>query len=155
PAVLDATRNILEALARETATGSALLVTSPWQEDGMVYNAAILLASGRIAAVRYKHELPNYGVFDEKRVFAPGPLPDVVDFGGMKLGVMVCEDMWFPTVGNHLAAREADLLIVPNGSPFERGKFVKRVELAAARALETRLPLIYVNQIGGQDELVF
>jgi NAD+ synthase len=155
PAVIEATRDAVEALARETAIGPALLVTSPWQENGLVYNAAILLDEGRVQAVRYKHELPNYGVFDEKRVFAPGPLPDVTPCRGVPLGVMVCEDMWYPAVGRHLAERGAELLIVPNGSPFERGKFHRRLELAAARAAETGLPLIYVNQVGGQDELVF
>ena len=80
----------------------------------------MLLDDGRVAAVRYKHELPNYGVFDEKRVFAAGPLPDAVDFRGVRLGVMICEDMWYPTVAAHLAEQGAELLIVPNGSPFER-----------------------------------
>src|SRR2546427_3344195 len=155
PAVIEATRSVVEALAPESATGPALLITSPWQENGVVHNAAILLDEGRIQAVRYKHELPNYGVFDEKRVFAPGPLPDVTVCRGVPLGVMVCEDMWYPSVGRHLAERGAELLIVPNGSPFERGKFHRRLELAAARAGETSLPLIYVNQVGGQDELVF
>jgi NAD+ synthase len=155
PAVIEAARGAVEALARETVQGPGLLVTSPWHDDGAVYNAALLLDEGRVAAVRYKHDLPNYGVFDEKRVFAAGPLPDVVNFRGVRLGVMVCEDMWYPAVARHLADRGAELLIVPNGSPFERDKFHKRVDLAAARTAETGLPLIYVNQFGGQDELVF
>jgi NAD+ synthase len=155
PAVIDRTREAVESLARDTARGPALLVTAPWADRGTVYNAAVLLMDGRVAAMRYKHDLPNYGVFDEKRVFASGPLPGVTEFRGVRLGVMVCEDMWYPTVARHLAASAAELLIVPNGSPFERGKFGKRLELAAARAAETGLPLIYVNQIGGQDELVF
>ena len=119
------------------------------------YNAALLLAGGRIVAIRYKHELPNYGVFDEKRVFAAGPLPAPVDFRGMRLGVLICEDMWFPTVAAHLAKQGAEILIVPNGSPFERGKVGQRVALASERVRETGLPLVYVNQVGGQDELVF
>jgi len=155
PVVVETARRVVETLATETASGPSLLVTAPWPENGAVYNAAILLDEGRLAAVRYKHELPNYGVFDEKRVFAAGPLPDVTVFRGVPLGVMVCEDMWYPAVGRHLAERGAQLLIVPNGSPFERDKFHKRVALAAARASETDLPLIYVNQVGGQDELVF
>jgi NAD+ synthase len=155
PAAVESARKCVEALARDTSAGSALLVTAPWQENGAVYNAAILLDGGRIAAIRYKHELPNYGVFDEKRVFTAGPLPEVVEFRGARLGIMVCEDMWFASVANHLAGQGADLLIVPNGSPFERGKFSRRLELAATRALETDRPLIYVNQVGGQDELVF
>jgi len=155
PAVLSATRAGIETLARETASGPALLVTSPWQSAGMTYNAGLLLADGRIPAIRYKHELPNYGVFDEKRVFVPGPLPDIVEFRGARLGVMICEDMWFPAVARHLHNQGAGLLIVPNGSPFERGKFGQRAALAARRATETGLPLMYVNQVGGQDELVF
>ena len=155
PAVLEATEAAVETLARETASGPALLVTSPWRAGGKIYNAAILLDEGGIAAIRFKHELPNYGVFDEKRVFAAGPLPEVTTFRGMRLGVMVCEDMWYSAVGTHLARQGAELLIVPNGSPFERGKFSQRMELATARTSETGLPLVYVNQIGGQDELVF
>jgi NAD+ synthase len=155
PAVLAATRRAVEDLAADTASGAAVLVTTPWEEKGAIYNAAVLLADGKIVAVRYKHELPNYGVFDEKRVFAAGPLPEPVDFRGARLGVMICEDMWYPAVARHLAERGAELLIVPNGSPFERAKLHQRVALAAERVRETGLPLIYVNQVGGQDELVF
>ena len=155
PAVLDAARKAVEALAADTAVGSAMLVTAPWLDGGAVYNAALLLADGRIAAIRFKHDLPNYGVFDEKRVFAVGPLPEPVDFRGTRLGVLICEDMWSPAVTAHLAARGAEILIVPNGSPFERGKIGQRVALATERVRETGLPLVYINQVGGQDELVF
>ena len=155
PAVLDATRKAVEALASDTAAGSAMLVTAPWREGGAVYNAALLLADGRIAATRFKHDLPNYGVFDEKRVFAAGPLPEPVDFRGTRLGVLICEDMWSPAVTAHLAKQGAEILIVPNGSPFERGKLGQRVALATERVRETGLPLVYINQVGGQDELVF
>src|SRR5262249_15460315 len=105
PSVIEATRRAVEALAADTETGPATLVTTPWREGDATYNAVILLDGGRIAAVRYKHELPNYGVFDEKRVFAPGPLPDVVEFRGVRLGLPICEDVWFPTVVAHLARR--------------------------------------------------
>jgi NAD+ synthase len=155
PAVLAATRRAVEDLAADTASGAAVLVTTPWAENGATYNAAVLLADGKIAAVRFKHELPNYGVFDEKRVFAAGPLPEPIDFRGYRLGVMICEDMWYPAVARHLADRGAELLIVPNGSPFERAKLDQRVALAAERVRETGLALVYVNQVGGQDELVF
>src|SRR2546426_9373262 len=137
PAVLAATRRAVEALAADTATGCAVLVTTPWEDDGKVYNAVVLLDEGRIVATRYKHDLPNYGVFDEKRVFVPGPLPEIVEFRGARLGVMICEDMWFPAVARHLHNQGAGLLIVPNGSPFERGKFGQRAALAARRATET------------------
>jgi len=155
PAVVGAARRAVEALAADTRSGSAMLVTTPWEDGGVVYNAVVLLAEGRIAATRYKHELPNYGVFDEKRVFASGPLPSPIEFQGTRLGVMICEDMWFPRVADHLAAEGAQILIVPNGSPFERGKVGQRVALAVERTRETGLPLVYTNQVGGQDELVF
>jgi NAD+ synthase len=155
PAVIAATRRAVEELAVDTVSAAAVLVTTPWTENGAIYNAAVLLADGKIAAVRFKHDLPNYGVFDEKRVFAAGPLPEPIEFRGSRLGVMICEDMWYPAVARHLAERGADVLIVPNGSPFERGKLHQRVALAAERVRETGLALVYVNQGGGQDELVF
>jgi NAD+ synthase len=155
PAVIAATRRAVHDLAAETKSGPAVLATTPWEDGGHLYNAAVLLEGGRITAVRYKYELPNYGVFDEKRVFEAGPLPDPVDFRGVRLGVMICEDMWYPTVPRHLTSNGAQLMIVPNGSPFEREKLDRRVELARDRVRETGLPLMYVNQVGGQDELVF
>jgi NAD+ synthase len=155
PAVLEATRRAVDDLAAETRSGAAVLVTAPWREGDAVYNAAVLLDGGRIAAVRYKHDLPNYGVFDEKRVFDAGPLPDAVDWRGVRLGIPICEDMWFPTVTAHLAKQNAEILLVPNGSPFERDKVGRRIALATDRVRETGLPLVYINQVGGQDELVF
>src|SRR5262245_6948641 len=154
PAVIEATRRAVDELAADTCSGPAILVTTPWRDGDVVYNAAVLLDSGRIAAVRYKHELPNYGVFDEKRVFAAGPLPDPIDFRRIRLGVPICEDIWYPSVPAHLAKQGAEILVVPNGSPFEREKVGRRIALATDRVRETGLPLIYVNQVGGQDELV-
>jgi NAD+ synthase len=146
----------LEALARETADGGpALLIGAPVTIDGKLHNAAILLDQGRQTAVRLKHDLPNYGVFDEKRVFVAGPLPGPINFRGARLGVMVCEDMWTPDVTECLQESGAELLISINGSPYEAGKGDERLNLAVARVVESKLPLIYVNQIGGQDELVF
>jgi len=144
------------ALAADTADGGpALLVGSPWRDDGKLHNAAILLADGEVAALRYKYDLPNYGVFDEKRVFAPGLLQGPVSFRGVRLGVMVCEDMWTPEVTECLAETGAEILMLGNGSPYEHGKHPYRIELAARRVAESGLPIIYVNQVGGQDELVF
>ncbi|HLT78430.1 MAG TPA: NAD+ synthase [Ferrovibrio sp.] len=143
-------------LAAQTADGGpAMLVTSPWRDGGKLYNSALLLEGGQIAAVRHKHELPNYGVFDEKRTFAPGPLPGPVPFRGVRLGVMICEDMWAPDVAECLSETGAEILVVPNGSPFETDKWDTRLNLAVARVVESGLPLIYVNRVGGQDELVF
>jgi NAD+ synthase len=155
PAFQAACRTVIEDLAKETAAGSALLVGAPWAEDGKLYNAVALLEGGRIAALRFKVDLPNYGVFDEKRVFAPGPLPGPVNFCGVRLGVPICEDIWREEVAETLAETGAEILIVPNGSPYWRDKDEVRLNIAVARVTEQSLPLIYVNQIGGQDELVF
>ncbi|MBP7336494.1 NAD+ synthase [Niveispirillum sp.] len=156
PFFLDKVEDTVRALAADTADGGpALLVGAPWRVDGKRYNAALLLDGGTIAAVRLKHDLPNYGPFDEKRVFVPGPLPGPVNFRGVRLGVLVCEDMWTPDVAETLAETGAEILVVPNGSPFEIDKADHRLELAVARVVETGLPLIYLNQVGGQDELVF
>jgi len=145
----------LNKLAETTKTGPALLISAPWLVEEKPYNAAILLADGEIQALRYKHNLPNYGVFDEKRVFTAGPLPAPISFKGIQLGVMTCEDMWFPEVAESLKKHGADILISLNGSPFEDGKRYIRHDIAKERAIENNLPVIYINQIGGQDELVF
>ncbi len=151
-----------EALAAETGDGGpAVVLGTPWMEDpqaghgALPYNAALVLDQGGILAKRYKHHLPNYRVFDELRVFRRGPAPGPVMCRGVRLGVMICEDMWFADVAETLAETGAELLIVPNGSPFETGKVDERLAHAAARVTETELPLVYVNQTGGQDELVF
>lgn len=156
PAFQDACRQGVEALAKDTADGGpAIIVGSPWMEEGKLHNGAFLLGDGKILAKRFKYDLPNYGVFDEKRVFVPGPLPDPVDYNGMRLGLMICEDLWFPTTAAHLKKGGADLFLVPNGSPYEHDKIDQRLEIAGERLGETDLPVVYVNQVGGQDELVF
>ena len=156
PAFQRAVRLAVEALAGETGDGGpALLLPTPWVEDGNLHNAVLLLEGGRIAARRFKVDLPNYGVFDEKRVFRPGPMPGPIAFRGIRLGVPICEDIWTPDVVECLAETAAEILLVPNGSPFEVDKDGVRVELARARIAESGLPLVYVNQVGGQDELVF
>lgn len=156
PSFQDACDAAIAALAAETADGGpALLIGSLWVEDDKVYNAAYLLDGGKIAAVRLKHDLPNYGVFDEKRVFAAGPLPGPINFRDVRLGVMVCEDMWTPDVTECLEESGAEILVVLNGSPYTHDKWDERLNLAVARVVEAGLPLIYVNQLGGQDELVF
>ena len=146
----------VSAFAAETADGGpAVLAGAPWARDGKLYNAALLIDGGGIAAVRFKHDLPNYGVFDEKRFFAAGPLPGPVNFRDVRLGAMICEDMWTDEVAECLEESGAEIIAVLNGSPFETDKWDARLNLAVARATECRLPLIYVNQVGGQDELVF
>lgn len=146
----------LERMAAATADGGpAILAGTTWATDKGLHNGYALLEGGRIAGVTLKHDLPNYGVFDEKRVFVPGPPPEPIEFRGVRLGLPICEDMWTPGVSAHLKQRGADLLLVPNGSPYELGKEERRLELARARAAETGLSLLYVNRTGGQDELVF
>ncbi|MGB0671047.1 MAG: NAD+ synthase [Rhodospirillales bacterium] len=150
----------VEAAVRELAAatrkpGPALLVGAPWRDEGRVMNAALLLDEGDIQAIRFKHLLPNYSVFDEKRVFTMGDLPEPVLFRGRHLGVMICEDLWQPSVSKHLADAGAEILIALNGSPYEVDKARLRVDVAAARARECGLPVLYTNLVGGQDELVF
>ena len=148
-------------MARETGDGGpAVLIGTPWVEDGKLYNAYALLAGGRIETVRFKVNLPNYGVFDEKRVFAPGPVPGPASFRGVRLGLPVCEDTWtdwgdYENVVETFAETGGEILIVPNGSPYWHNKSDVRLNVAVARVTEFGLPLVYVNQVGGQDELVF
>jgi len=156
PEFLDAVETALRALAERTAASpTALLVGAPWRQDGKVYNAALLLDRGEIRAVRFKHELPNYGVFDEIRTFEAGPPPGPIAFRGVRLGVMICEDLWLPEVTETLQESGAQMLIVLNGSPYERNKLDERLSIAVGRIKESGLALLYVNQMGGQDELVF
>ncbi len=150
-----AVETAVKALAAETGTGAAVLLGAPWRSNRALHNAALLLDGGEIAEIRFKHELPNYGVFDELRVFAPAALPEPMDFRGTRLGVMICEDMWTPGAVAQLKQSGAEILIVINGSPFETDKSDERLSLAIKRVKESGLGLIYVNQVGGQDELVF
>ncbi len=156
PAAVRACKTALERLARDTAGGCAGLVTLAWPgEDGRPRNAVALIDGGEVRGVSFKLDLPNYGVFDEKRIFAPGDAPGLFELGGVKIGVPICEDIWAPGSCDDLVARGAELLLVPNGSPFRRTSRAERMMVAKARVSTTGLPLIYVNQVGGQDELVF
>ncbi len=156
PAAVAACAVELDRLAVATGDGGpGMLVGLPWVEDGRLFNAMALLDGGKIVAVTRKHDLPNYGTFDEKRVFASAPLPGPLAFRGVRLGVPICEDIWTPEVTECLAETGAELLIVPNGSPFEVGKDDRRLSLGVSRVIETGLPLAYLNRVGGQDELVF
>ncbi len=155
PAFQAACRAAVEALARESAKGPALLVGTPWVEGGKLYNAHVLLNGGVIEAVRFKVDLPNYGVFDEKRVFTPGPMPGPIVVKGVRIGIPICEDIWGPEVVECLSETGAEILLVPNGSPYWRGKTEHRLNIAVARVVDSGLPLVYLNMVGGQDELVF
>ncbi|KIZ33798.1 MULTISPECIES: NAD+ synthase [Rhodopseudomonas] len=162
PSFQAACRAAIEQLARDTVgEGPAVLIGTPWVDGGKLYNACALLDGGRIAALRYKVNLPNYGVFDEKRVFCRGPVSGPVTIRGVRIGVPICEDTWmeesadYENVVECLAETGAEFLIVPNGSPYTREKADMRLSVSVARVTESDLPLVYLNQVGGQDELVF
>ena len=157
PAYQRACRAAVEALADDTRDGGpAMIVGAPWREDDALYNCVFLLADGVIAAIRKKVRLPNYGVFDEPRRFSPGAhYPEPTVFRGLKLGLMVCEDMWIPGAGEALAADGAAFFIVPHGSPFRMTGAEERAAAARARAQAAGLPVLFVNQLAGQDEVVF
>lgn len=157
-----ACREACEELALETDdSGPAILMGTPWLEkdeqsgEDKRYNAVVLMDGGTITGMRAKVHLPNYSVFDEKRVFDAGPMPGPLECRGVRLGVPVCEDAWFDDVTECLAETGAELLIVPNGSPWWEAKNDERQQVMVQRVVETDLPLIYINQLGGQDELVF
>jgi NAD+ synthase len=146
----------LERLAGHTTRGCAALVTLAWpHEDGRPRNAIAHLAEGEIRDVAFKIDLPNYGVFDEKRIFAPGDRPLLFELKGAKIGAPVCEDIWGPGPCARLRSEGAEILLVPNGSPYRRTADDERWAVARDRIAETGLPIVYVNQVGGQDELVF
>jgi len=135
--------------------GPALLIGTIVNEGGQNFNAMLLADGGRVIGRTLKHELPNYGTFDEKRIFTPGPLPEPVEWRGIRLGVPICEDMWLEPVCAHLAELGAELFIVPHGSPYELDKNEIREHLARARTTHTGLPLVFLNRVGGQDEIAF
>jgi NAD+ synthase len=135
--------------------GPAMLIGTIVNEGGQNFNTMLLAHGGRVLGRTFKHELPNYGTFDEKRIFTPGPLPEPISWRGIELGVPVCEDMWLEPVCAHLAELGAELFIVPHGSPYELDKNQTRERLARARTTSTGLPLLFLNRVGGQDELAF
>jgi NAD+ synthase len=156
PAFQKRCHEAVEALRADTRDGGpALFVTTPWREGDKLHNAIICLDKGEIIGKRYKVDLPNYGVFDEKRVFAPGPMPGPLVFNGVRIGVPICEDVWTPDVVECVSETGGEILLVPNGSPYEVGKTDVRVQLGVQRVVESGLPFVYVNQVGGQDELIF
>ena len=157
PAYVARAATALEALAKATGDGGpAMLVGSIFVQDGALHNGIALLDQGQVAAIRFKHELPNYGTFDEVRLFQPGPLPEPIVFRGVMIGLPICEDIWHPDVCRHLADFGAELLLCINGSPYEIDKDTLRIDgVAKRRAVDTGLPLAYLNRVGGQDELVF
>jgi len=130
-----------EALATDLGEGPAVLTGTVWEEGREVFNAVALLDNGAVEAVRYKVDLPNYGVFDEKRVFATGPMPGPINVRGVRIGVPICEDIWGPDVVECLAETGTEILISPNGSPFDWSKPDVRMNIAVSRVVESGLRL--------------
>ncbi|CAN7490631.1 NAD+ synthase [Pararhizobium sp. LjRoot255] len=157
PAFLKACRKAVDALAADTADGGpGIVIGFPRQDNTGRYNAVAVLDGGQVIAIRDKVDLPNYGEFDEKRVFDQGPMPGPVNFRGVRLGIPICEDIWGELgVCETLAESGAELLLVPNGSPYHRAKMDVRHQVVIRQVIETGLPMLYANQLGGQDELVF
>jgi NAD+ synthase len=147
----------VEALkfAKLTQGGPAAMFSTPWIHRGKLYSAILVMRDGKITDRRFKHDLPNYGVFDEARVFNSGPLPKPVEICGVQIGLPICEDIWHVGVAKRLADLGAEILISPNGSPYRRTARDERMDIVHERIDRAGLPLVYVNQIGGQDELVF
>jgi len=153
---LDEIDTYLKLLVEETKKpGPAILVGLPLRDKDQIFNSVVLIDNGKIISIQHKCHLPNYDVFDEERIFNKGNLPGPINFRGLKIGVAICEDIWHEDVVECLAETGAELLIVLNGSPYNREKQDLRINVAMQRVVESGLGLIYVNQIGGQDELVF
>lgn len=155
PALQAACLEQIKTLAAECADGPAMGIGGPFAEDGKLYNAYFILNGGRIVSKQLKHHLPNYTVFDEVRLFDSGPLGGPYAVGNTRIGSPICEDAWFPDVAETLEESGAEFLVVPNGSPYYRDKFDRRMSHMVARVIETGMPLIYVNMVGGQDDQVF
>lgn len=146
----------LLSIAKATAhLPFGILLGTLWEEDGAIYNASVLIENGAITPIRTKRRLPNYGVFDEKRVFAKGSLPEPLTYRGLSLGVLICEEVWDVAYAKHMAEIGVDLLVVQNGSPYHIGKASERLAVVKQASALTKAPIAYVNLLGGQDELVF
>jgi NAD+ synthase len=155
PAFQAAAEAALADLAARITDGPALGIGAPARRDGRLYNAWHVIQNGKITATVLKHHLPNDGVFDEKRLFTSADVAGPVRVGPLRIGVPICEDAWHPEVAETLAETGAQILLVPNGSPYHRGKLTQRLNLMVARVVETGLPLVYLNMTGGQDDQVF
>ena len=155
PAFLRACASELARLAARIAGPTVVVGYPELGESGLRHNAAAVIRDGRIIAGYRKHTLPNYTVFDEQRYFTPGTEPCVFDVAGMRVGLVICEDIWFPEPARRSRDKGAELIVVPNGSPYHTRQQSLRRGVVAARAVETGCAIVYVNRVGGQDELVF
>ena len=145
----------MEALAAQIVDGPALGIGGPYWDETGHYNAWWVLHEGKVAARILKHDLPHEDVFDEYRIFDSGPISGPYRIGPLRIGTPVCEDSWHPEVSETLAETGAEILLVPNGSPYFRGKMETRLNVTIARVVETGLPLVYLNAVGGQDDQLF
>jgi len=157
PSFTQTCMDAVEEFAKETADGGpGVIIGSPYRDENGLYNAIAVLDEGKVQTWRLKVDLPNYGVFDEKRVFDEGPMPGPVNFRGVRIGVPICEDIWGDLgVCETLSESGAELLLVPNGSPYVSEKMDVRHQVAIRQIIESGLPIAYLNQLGGQDELMF
>lgn len=151
----DAIQAARDLVADTAGTSIALILPTVWRDQTGLHNAVVVAENGEITATRLKRELPNDDVFYEKRYFVPGVLQEPVTIKGVSVGIPICEDIWHPWVCGYLVQRGAEILLCPNGSPYWTNKQHIRKELVRARVAEDRVPLLYLNQVGGQDELVF
>ncbi|MGL5185838.1 MAG: NAD+ synthase [Plesiomonas shigelloides] len=142
-------------LIAQVSHKTAVLVGHPWPEDGKLYNALSVYAEGRLLIRYYKQKLPNYGVFDELRYFSAGDKNALLELNGVRLGLLICEDLWFDAPVDALHAAGAEVIVSINASPYDQEKPQVRQRLLEGHCRRTGLPLLYLNQIGGQDELVF
>ncbi|WP_299899052.1 NAD+ synthase [uncultured Ruegeria sp.] len=155
PVFHHAAMDAVESLAEKCAKGPAIALGGPWVDDGKLYNAYLILKGGRITSKVLKHHLPNETVFDEVRLYDAGPLGGPYSVGNFRIGSPICEDGWHPDVAETLEEAGAEFLLIPNGSPYFRNKYDVRLNHMVARVVETGLPLIYLNMVGGQDDQVF
>ncbi|SDW19325.1 NAD+ synthase [Roseicitreum antarcticum] len=155
PAFAAACRAVLEELARDCADGPAMGIGAPWWQDGRLFNAWLILQNGQIATVIRKHHLPNDGVFDEHRLYTSSDICGPYRIGPLRIGTPICEDAWHEDVAEAQVESGAEILLVPNGSPYTNGRFDTRMGLMVARVVETGVPLVYLNLLGGQDDQVF
>ncbi|WP_175869234.1 NAD+ synthase [Bartonella gabonensis] len=146
----------VKKLAKITVGGPGIIIGLPLRRNGNIYNDVMVIDEGRVIAESLKFDLPNYAEFDEKRLFSPGPRPEPINYHGIKLGIVICEDIWNDSsLCVELGNKGAEMILVLNGSPYYRNKTQKRIEVVRAHALQSGVPIIYANQVGGQDELVF
>ena len=155
PAFQNAAMDAIRALAQDCADGPALGIGGPWVEDGALYNAYFILNDGEIQSIVKKHHLPNQAVFDEVRIFEPGLVSGPYVINGVRIGSPICEDAWYQDVVETHVETGAEFLFIPNGSPYYRGKLDVRLNLMVSRVVESGLPLVYLNLVGGQDDQVF